>query len=417
MMYSDTLDAVLIFLQALLWGGAIYIIWAKNRLFGLFCMVLYLYLLPTEITYRFFHHFADDYWGRDVWYDFYGFVSLSLLSLFLFFSFSKSKNRVYNVVYKKKSSNKWIGYGIVILFSIISSYYLFTNINLITYHSLVENGSEGYELNSITITDTLVKSLPAFVILPLLTLEKKSILIKLFAIYNIMLFFSYAFITGNRSDMLGFFMILALLWLYGRELKLKQILIVGVSALLFIYIATQMSSLRGIEDGGSLAETLLKQDYMAPAYNIIGVQAKNIVAPYAVVSSQILKMFPSMGGEWLYITISPKIFGVEFTASQSAGFHPFTEGYLFAGFFGFLYNGIIIGALLKLWNRFMQTNNKLFNRFMFALMGCLFFALIRAQSINFIRFIFFEFLPVSFIYAQLNNVSIHYLGFFQTRKK
>lgn len=418
MMYNDTLDAILLILQALLWGCAIYIIWGKNRLFGLFCMVLYLYLLPTEITYRFFHQFSEDYWGKDVWYEFYGFVSLSLLTLFLFFRLNKEKFRVYNVVYKKKSNTKWIGWSIIIIYSVVTSYYLYTNIALISYHSLVENGNEGFGLDSITVTDTLVKSIPAFVILPLLSLNNKTILTKVFILYNIIIFFTYAFITGNRSDMLSFFVAITLLWIYGRKLRLKQIIYLGTFAILFLHIAGQMSDLRGIESGSSLAETLLKQDYMAPAYNILGVQAKQIVTPMTVISSNIHKIFPSMGGEWLYMVIGPKIFSFDVSASASAGFHSFTEGYLFVGFCGFLYNGIVMGALITLWYRFMRTNDDNFNRFMFALMGCLFFAIIsRGQYVHYIRNIYMNFLPVSFIYAQLNNVNIHYLGFFQTRKR
>ena len=416
MMYNDTLDAILLVLQAFLWGCAVYIIWGKNRLYGLFSMVLYLYLLPTEITYRFFRQFSDFYWGRDVWYEFYAFVSFSLLSLFVFLNIKQGSKKVYNVISKKRHNTRWIGWLFVSLYSIVASYFLFTNIALISYHSLVENGDEGFALNAITITDVLVRSLPAFVILPLLAQKNKTLVIHLLAFYNIVLYFSYAFITGNRSDMLSFVLSLVLLWLYGRKLMLKQIVYLAVCAIMFLYVAGAMMELRGGEAGNSLAETLLKQDYLAPAYNIVGVQAKKYVDPIAVVSSNIQKIFPALGGEWLYILVAPKIFQIDFTASQSAGFHPFTEGYMFGGFFGFIYNGIVIGSLLLLWNRFMSTNNKAFNRFMFALMGCLFFSLIRAQSINFIRFIYLDFLPAAFIYSILSNIRIHYMGFFYTRK-
>jgi len=415
-MYNDTIDAMLLILQALLWGCGIYIIWSKNRLFAIFCMVLYLYLLPTEITYRFFHHFSEEYWGVDVWYETYWFINFSLFTLYLFFNLKKGNNKVYNVVYRKKYNDKWMGWIIVICYSIITTYYLVSNITLITYANLVENGSDAFTLDSITITDILVRSLPAFVIIPLLAVNNKRILARAFLLYNIILYFLYAFISGNRSDMLSFFMAILLLWLYGRNLRMKQILSLGTFALLFLYVAGKMSDLRGMEGGSSLAETLLKQDYLSPAYNLIGVQAKHIIDPIAVISSQIHKIFPAMGGEWLYIKVAPDVFGVEFTASKSAAFHPFTEGYLFAGFLGFLYNGIVIGLCLTLWNRFMSTNDKRFNRFMFALMGCIFFSIVRAQSVNFIRNIFFDFLPASFIYARLYGINIHYLRFFMTGK-
>lgn len=99
------------------------------------------------------------------------------------------------------------------------------------------------------------------------------------------------------------------------------------------------------------------------------------------------------------------------SASQGWAFHPFAEGYIFCGFLGFVYNGLVIGLGLSIWNRFILTNNERFNRFMFAIMGCIFFSLVRSQSVNFFRYMYYMFIPSAYIYSRLSNIKINYRGF------
>lgn len=410
---DNNIDITLLGFQALFWAISVYRLWGKNRYYSIFCMVLYLYLLPTEITYRFFPSFYDFYWGPDIWYEFYWFINFSLIVLLIVLNRWSKVRGVYNVIsYKKKTQSRRLIIIFIFTFSLLATYLLATNAASITYSSVVANGAEGNEDIKLLFIDQIFKWLPTFVIFPLVAMAEKKWYSTLFIIFNIVLFMLYNILSGSRSDILAVTLGLVLLWMYGRKLKIKQIVTLVCIAAAFLFLAGQVYILRGGSNDGTLAETLLKQDYTAPAYNIVGVIGKNIVDPLMVIESQILKTFPLIGGEWMYMTIGDKIFpGSQISASQSWGFHPFVEGYLFVGFLGFLYNGFVIGLGLSVWNRFMSTNDINFNRFMFAVMGCIFFALVREQTIYFFRYIYFSFLPSAFLYSRLCNIDINFIGF------
>lgn len=411
-MDNNTIDIFLLILQAILWAVSVYHLWKRNRFYSIFGMVLYLYLLPTEISYRFYPEFYDYYWGATAWYTYFWYVTLSLLVLFIVLNHTVKPKRVYNVVRYKQWHFGRVVWLFVVSYSLLFTYLLYSNIGMISYQALVQNGAMGGEDTMLTTIDALSKFLPAFAIFPIIAMKNSKWYLQLFALYNIILSFVYNTISGSRSDILAVTVGLVLIWMYGRKIGLKQMLAIGGVAIVFLFVAGIAFTLRGGTNDGTLAETLLMQDYSGPAYNILAVIGKDIISPILLIKSQFLKVFPLMGGEWMYIPIGKIAFPtVEMSGSQGMGFHPFAEGYLFAGFFGFVYNGLIVGWGLALWNRFMSTNDERFNRFMFAVMGSLFFALVREQTVWFIRYIYFSFIPAIYIYSRLCNVSIRYTGF------
>ncbi len=411
-------DVSLLVFQILFWIFCVLKLWAKNRFYAIFCMVLYLYLLPTEITYRFYPSLFDAYWGPDTWYETYWFINLSLLALFVVLNRTSSSHRVYNVVnYKKRYSKKFIGF-FVVSFSLVATYLFISNIAVISYQSLVANGAMGNEDTKLLIIDQIFKWVPTFVIFPLVAMTGKKWYMKFFVLYNLLLFFIYNVLAGSRSDILSVTLGLVLLWMYGRKIRLKQILILVTIAIGFLTMAGIAFKMRGGSNEGTLVEVLLKQDYTAPSYNLFGVIGKDIINPLMVIESQILKTFPLLGGEWIYKSIGGDIFPEsDISASQGWAFHPFVEGYVFGGPLGFFYNGIVVGLGMAYWKRFISTNDKQFNRFMFAVIGSIFFALVRSQSVNFFRYIYFTFIPAAFIYSRLCNIEIHYLKFFSKSSK
>lgn len=406
------MDIILLCFQVFVWVSCIFKLWNRNRFYAIFCMVIYLYLLPTEITYRFFPYLYDAYWGKDVWCELYWFVNFSLITLFIVLNHTSKIHKVYNVVYYRRRNSKSIVCFFVLVFSFLSSYLLVTNMVKISYQSLVENGSMGNENILMTIIDQMFKWLPAFVIFPMVAMEQKKCYMQVFTAYNILLYTIYNILSGSRSDILAVILGLVLLWIYGRKIRIKQVFVLSFIAITFLYLASFTYSLRGGVNEGTLEEILLKQDYTAPAYNLVGVIGKNIIDPLMVINSQIIKTFPLLGGDWLYFLIADSLFpSSQVSASQGWAFHPFAEGYIFCGFLGFVYNGLVIGLGLSIWNRFILTNNERFNRFMFAIMGCIFFSLVRSQSVNFFRYMYYMFIPSAYIYSRLSNIKINYRGF------
>ena len=154
------MDIILLCFQVFVWVSCIFKLWNRNRFYAIFCMVIYLYLLPTEITYRFFPYLYDAYWGKDVWCELYWFVNFSLITLFIVLNHTSKIHKVYNVVYYRRRNSKSIVCFFVLVFSFLSSYLLVTNMVKISYQSLVENGSMGNENILMTIIDQMFKCLP-----------------------------------------------------------------------------------------------------------------------------------------------------------------------------------------------------------------------------------------------------------------
>lgn len=49
------MDIILLCFQVFVWVSCIFKLWNRNRFYAIFCMVIYLYLLPTELLIDFFH--------------------------------------------------------------------------------------------------------------------------------------------------------------------------------------------------------------------------------------------------------------------------------------------------------------------------------------------------------------------------
>ena len=192
------MDIILLCFQVFVWVSCIFKLWNRNRFYAIFCMVIYLYLLPTEITYRFFPYLYDAYWGKDVWCELYWFVNFSLITLFIVLNHTSKIHKVYNVVYYRRRNSKSIVCFFVLVFSFLSSYLLVTNMVKISYQSLVENGSMGNENILMTIIDQMFKWLPAFVIFPMVAMEQKKWYMQVFTAYNILLYTIYNILSGSR---------------------------------------------------------------------------------------------------------------------------------------------------------------------------------------------------------------------------
>jgi hypothetical protein len=95
-------------------------------------------------------------------------------------------------------------------------------------------------------------------------------------------------------------------------------------------------------------------------------------------------------------------------ASRSAGyaFFVFTEGYLFLGLAGFLYNGVVLMLGWALWRKLARTSSREFNLFLLALMGCMIVNLVRGQTSYFIKYLYTFVLPGALLYAALAGCAL-----------
>lgn len=407
------LDELLIILQILIWLVLTWKLWLNNRFYALFSCSIFLYILPTEIVYRFFPSFVNYYWGGDIWYNFYFFSSLSLFSLLFLLNFDKKKLRI-NAIFQKKTNSTFTIRVFMLCYFALCLFLFYINFDKISYYSLVMNGIENTADTSLSVTTFLIKNLPYLLILPVIASNNKNKTEKFICLLAVILFVIFCFMGGSRSGLLSLCLSIFAYWIYGKQIKLKQVCYILFFAFLFLYVSSEIAKYRknGVVEDVPLVEKILDQDYTIPAYNIIAVQAKSYIDPIAVIESNVLRMFPALGGEPLYEYVGKRVFtNSGINATQGLGFHPFVEGFMFAGIFGFIYNAIVLFFWLYLWNRFMSTNNEQFNRLMFAVMIGLFFAIVRSQALYFFRYIYITIIPASYIYSKLSGVSIRYKKF------
>jgi hypothetical protein len=131
--------------------------------------------------------------------------------------------------------------------------------------------------------------------------------------------------------------------------------------------------------------------------------AYNYVKPTEVILSNTANSMFKMNYPYLQMPITDMFAPGIATRSQGFGFYTFTEGYVFAGFYGFLYNGIVLGMLMTFWRSLAMTNSKKFNYFLLAIMGSMLINVIRGQSSYFIKYLYTFVLPSSLFYLALTK--------------
>ena len=67
----------------------------------------------------------------------------------------------------------------------------------------------------------------------MVAMEQKNGYMQVFTAYNILLYTIYNILSGSRSDILAVILGLVLLWIYGRKIRIKQVLFCLLSLLRF----------------------------------------------------------------------------------------------------------------------------------------------------------------------------------------
>jgi hypothetical protein len=91
------------------------------------------------------------------------------------------------------------------------------------------------------------------------------------------------------------------------------------------------------------------------------------------------------------------------TRSASYAFYPMTEGYMVAGFVGFLYNGVVLGGLLAGWRALATTESPELNQFLIATLGSMSINLVRGQTSYYIKDLYLFVLPSTVAYLCLSG--------------
>jgi hypothetical protein len=395
----------------------------RDYLSGLYYFFLFVYTIFTQIGYALYPEtaiVARAYYGQEIFFDYWLFVSLSFLVIFLAFVLFWRSNRhpaaqisedprgsqsvgrkivffvtvvVFNVamIYSFLSNYESIGYVGDIFPSKFFTYgfYSYGSVIMVLYAKLRTFSSNAF--GKVLCRILLLVSLGVLVAISIRSGQRNQILALAVGIA------SFEFISSPSK--------------FGK--KFVKVLPLMIAALLFVIVLTnlrtQISDISPLEFiqlfppvlGESVRAFFLSpifQDYFAPSLQLFASIYHQLIFPTEVIRSNVLNSVVFMGYPYLQETVG-KFIDPAVTRTQGYAYYLLTEGYNFAGWFGILYNAWIFWGGLLLWRKLFLRGNREFNRFMTTMMAMQVFGIVRGQSVYFIRDIYLLLLPAALLFS------------------
>jgi hypothetical protein len=202
---------------------------------------------------------------------------------------------------------------------------------------------------------------------------------------------------GSRTDLVAL-----LIGVFVFELKMglnfKKILrlSIGATMALVFMLTLETTRLQGnIEENEiDFFQKLLLKDYYAPAHMLYTVIHYDFIDPLLVLYSNFSNSLVLLNVAYLQMPVTELIAPGVANRSQGYAFYLFTEGYMFMGFMGFIYNGLMLMTGLSVWFTFYNTKNKYFNYLIFSLLSTQIANLARGQSSYFFKDIYIFLFPM-----------------------
>jgi len=413
-------------------------IWRKSQIFFLAYSILFAYTIFTQLGYLFYPEMLDavsfhQYYGEDAFIHYWIYIFLSFISIFLIFIifYHKKYKTIFRI--KANSSIKKSGESWYIL--IISS------IQIILAVFLIKN----YENLSYVNQAILKNNKLWFYLFFLIGIVLLSLICKIYMehrrkkiFYSALFFSSFSIFSltairaGQRIEIAMMFLgFLTLLWYLFRDrikikhLKLKYVFIIFIICFIGVSLFQGIRIIRGhSESPGAffaalknpktylsifLPKNLIFQDWLVPSLTLMTSMERNIVFPGRVIESNLKVLVPfirhdSLGGILSRIIDPEGITGY--------GYYILTEGYNFTGFAGFIYSAFIFVLGFRILESFFAgTDDKLFNSYMFGIMGFLAIEVVRGgQTIVFLRGIYLYFLPAIILFILMSNRKVYFTG-------
>lgn len=414
---------MLLLLQIIIVFAGILYFWNKDRYCCIFYSILYLYSLPCEIAYLYYPDFLGQYYlGYEYGNLFVIFITLSFVFLFVFGALGHRvafTQRIFMTVenVSKKSKYKTTALLITLVISLIQLFLIIKYWDFITYYNIVSDKVEKPfgVLFLKTIHSYIGYIIVVFFgfILAYLTRKREGkitlILISFLLSSLNMLLFSIK--SGDRAELVGTIVGCISLTILNRKVSMKTIgkiavCLIGAFAVM-LYIRSARSSEVSYEN---LAEILLKQDYLLPAINIVAVIKNNFISFEDWFLSSLSKStFILFEYDYLHQTVNGLLLS-DTSGSAGLGFNMLTEGYVVWGWLGVLYNGLIINMWLRIWKFIAKTNDSQTTSTLMAIQISMFFALVRAETVYFIRMLLLYFIIAFIFYIILTGKKVRILS-------
>lgn len=193
----------------------------------------------------------------------------------------------------------------------------------------------------------------------------------------------------------------------GQLLRHIPLKVWGAGVLLLVVATTMLSILARIRnpdaplpDASVMAQAVLLQDYYAPYHMLLAAVSQHIVDPLAVAASNAANALVFLNVPYLQTYVMEHVAPANTTSrSASPAFYLLTEGFLFAGYYGVIYNGVIVAGGLAVWRLLTLTTNNKLNVLAGALLIEMAADAVRGQSSYFLKSLYLFAFPSILIFG------------------
>ncbi|VVE84400.1 hypothetical protein [Pandoraea sputorum] len=417
------MDGLLLAFETVLFGLGLAYIYPRDKMFGFYFVFLFIYGIFAQLGYHFFPEASEAimaYFGDDVWLPSVLFITASLVSFVLAFVFLRPV--FYGLMAFRFSARPAAMPGLWRKLAL--GWLLATSAYMIGF--VVLNGADlsWYSAQQ----DDLRSTAPALALLIFFVKIDVGTLVVLYRLARQRVhliphispwlpfvvrgafFLFITFKLGNRTDVLACFLGLALMEMSQTRLSVRimlRALFFGflVVSLLLLIEATRYSD----SDVGPPVPTsvkLLVKDYYPPAHMLFAAMAYDYVSPWEVIESNTSNAAILLGYPYLQETVTDLFRPDLATRSVGYAFYVLTEGFMFMGYWGFLYNGVVLIAGLCLWRRMATSDSREYNLLLLGLFGCMMVNVVRGQSSYFVKYLYMFVLPNALLYLSLVGMRI-----------
>lgn len=373
----------------------------RNRLFGFYYTALYLYSAFALAGYLYFPGISESlqaYFGDDVGHTSLAFIFVSMIAFWSVNMFLYRPRRPARAWLTVAQASSITSMGKLALFSVTVAFgfLLFTNFASLSWYifEFAESLSPEIRIFILFYKTSVGIITVVYAIIRSNEIRKDALFSVTFFILLI-LFIIASFKLGNRTDPAA--VICGIIFYEAIRRRLSFRVIASIGAVLIISVAT-LSLIEHFRyvDGisrNSLAERIFLNDYYAPAHMLFAAIAFDYVAPTDVIRSNTANALILLGEPYLQQLVTELFRSDVASRSEGYAFYILTEGWIFGGWGGVIYNALIPTFGLWLWSRLACTDNRLVNTLVLVLAACMVLNVTRGQSSYFIKYAYTFILP------------------------
>jgi len=409
------IDLLLGFLVFFFVFSSLVLFFSDILFFGLY-VFLFIYGFFALLGYWYFPDFSEGisaYFGQDEYIEYFTFYSASLFFCFVsFFLLSLITSRTGVVLYRVTDIK---GGGVTYKIYVFLYFLFLIGLSLLFIKSYGQVDYSSAPSGNFALLIAMFKYLTVFCFVHYASIFagdkvdflKHHKMVLFLAIFSFILEMAISFKIGSRTDLLALILGIVFLHLY-KSLKLGGfgkiffrvvIVIIPIMLLLFSmeYIREENARYNG------LAKAVIVKDYFAPLHILFATMHYQLVDPLNVIKSNFYNTFVMMGYPYLQTGVGNML--IEGSSSRSTGFamHIFSEGYMFSGWLGLVYNCAVVTVGIFLWRSLSLSSSFRFNCFAIGLVAMQFANISRGQSMYFLKDIYMIFIPAIILYFAISG--------------